>query len=898
MRTEFVDRVEHLTELRSVLRSLLEGHNGQALVIDGVSGMGKSALLRAFQEDAARTFPADSYTVVAARCQPGIGAGLPYAPIVDLLLQLGEQRSAERPGRLRRLFSRTRQGVSRSAPDLLSAIVPGLGAVFTLGREITQASLASGSIPFDSLLPFQQGAAVRIVDALIDTVAQAAPTVLVIDDIQYADSSSLLVLDVLLRRLREHPIALIASHTVDGAHSNDSEETVEELLHRWATEGLLRRKSLTGLPHEAVAELVERRLPQAPPALPEQLARLTQGHAIFVTCCLDEWTPDDGEYVNLPESLTRVVEARLRRLTDSDRDLILIGATQGETFLSRTVAAVAERSHEEVMERLRRMALHNRLIIAEPLPPWASSEASDCYRFEHQALWGVVYAQQSAEQRRSRHARIAQALGGATNEAPRERRMEVARHLREGGIACSADSAAVHYGLARDAALHGLSFSEAEQLCMEAIAAARRIPERTAGREMRFVESVELLLSLTEVRWRGVANQEEEPDIDALAAEAESLASRFGTPQARIRATLLRGKTLLATQGLVPSLEKLRAAVDLAEEHGDPVALFVARIEYGRQVSKRRLADGLAQLREAERMYAREPRLETSDDPVLQHARNLGEMQLGISTYDSGYLDEALTRLQRCVQRLRGDTMKTELPIGLNYLAQVHLGLGSYREAEEVLREALAFERERGGDSGWHAYNAALLAQLLAHDAHRRDESLQLIVEAWAETERTWLVNLVPIVRNLYAEVLLLVSDSGALEDNRRLDEAYQLAAHTCTETRRSGMVRSEIAGHSLCSRALLCRGEAEAAEERAREAMRLLDEVGDMPALRSEEVQYYSAVVLSERGCVEEARELLTRARNTVMRKAGNIRDSAVRQRFLTQVRLNRAIHEGRGVA
>ena len=663
------------------------------------------------------------------------------------------------------------------------------------------------------------------------------------------------MLDVLLRKLPDNPVALVLSHTVDGVQNGTPEATVEELLHRWNTEGLLRRRDLTGLPRHAVAELVERRLPQAPPTLPDQLAQLTRGHAIFVTCCLDEWTPEHGDRIALPPSLNRVVESRLRRLTDLDRDLLVIGATQGETFHSRAVAVVAERSHDEVMERLRRIAQHNRLIVPEPLPAWAQTERSDCYRFEHRALWGVVYAQQSAEQRRSRHARLARALGGLTmTDAPRERRLEVARHLRDGGPECLADSATLHYQLARESALQGLSFSEAEQYCMEAIEAARRMPEDAEGRDLHFVAAVELLLSLTEVRWRGAASPADVPDIDALAAEAEMLAERVGTPQARIRATLLRGKTLLATRGLVPSLEKLRAAVDLAAAYQDPVALFVARVEYGRQVSKRRLAEGLEQLREAERMYAEEPGLGASDDPVLQHARNLGEMQLGITTYDSGYLDEALSRLQRCVDRLRRETMKAELPIAFNYLAQVHIGLGAFQEAEQVLREALEFEQERGGDSGWHAYNAALLAHLLAHDVDRRDEALRLMAEAWAETERTWLVNLVPIVRNLYAEVLLLTAESSETAEAATLvDRAHRLARDTCEETRRSGMVRSEIAGYSLCGRAELRRGNLAAAEDHTRQALRLLDEVGDMPALRTEEVLYHAAVVLTGCGQSEE---------------------------------------------
>ncbi|MGW0149565.1 AAA family ATPase [Streptomyces sp. NPDC003333] len=892
--TEFVDRVEHMEELDALLTAVTERRGGKALVIDSVSGMGRSALLRAFEQHAQTSGRTRAGRIVSTRCHPGIGSGLMYGPVVDVLLKLGEAQEARQRGIFRRMLSFTGAGVVRSAPDILSAIVPGLGAVFTLGREVMEASLASGSMPFDSLLPFQQGAAMRIVEALLDLVRQGPPTVILIDDIQHIDPSSLLILDQLLRRIENEPLGLVMSHATDGAYVGGPGSMVEDLLHRWATGGLLRRRTLSGLPIEAVTELVEQRHPSAPPRLAAELAETTLGHAIFVKLCLDEWRPHDGEKVVLPATLSRVVERRLRGLSDLDRELLAIGATQGDVFFSRTVAAVRRTPHDQVMERLRCIALDHRLIVPETLPGWARMEASDCYRFEHRALWGVVYAQQSPEQMRSRHARIAEALATeAPRDAPLERRLEIARHLRQGGVACLARSADAHYALARDAAMQGLSFAEAEQHCEEAIKAVGDLPVGE-GRDRRFIQAVELLLSMTEVRWRGQGGTPSDgPDIDALAAEAEAAAGRTGELGPRIRATLLRGKTLLATRGLEPSLTKLHAAVELAQEHGDPVALFVARVEYGRQISKRRLADGLTQLREAERMYSTDPSLGAGDDPVLQHARNLGEMQLGVTLFDNGRLEEALTRLRRCVTRLHDEPLKAELPIALNYLAQVQAGLGAYRDAELTLREALDFEADRGGDSGWHAYNTALLAHLCSQQPARRTEALESISRAWAETERTWLANLVPIVRNLFAEVLLNTADGFP----QRLEQARVLAVDTCVETERSGMIRSEIAAHSLLGRILLRQGDLTAAERHTRTALRILEEVGDMPALRTEEVHYHAAVVLHACGAREEGRALLDRARHKVSEKAGHITDDAVKRRFLMEVPLNRSVRAGTGL-
>ncbi|MFI9580327.1 hypothetical protein ACIHCQ_00385 [Streptomyces sp. NPDC052236] len=128
--------------------------------------------------------------------------------------------------------------------------------------------------------------------------------------------------------------------------------------------------------------------------------------------------------------------------------------------------------------------------------------------------------------------------------APLERRLEIAHHLRLGGPGCLAASADAHYALAREAAMEGLSFAEAEGHCEEVIKAVRELPAHAEGGDRRFVQAVELLLSLTEVRWRGRHRPAGGPDIDALAAEAEAAASRCGEPGLVLRTTLLRGKTL------------------------------------------------------------------------------------------------------------------------------------------------------------------------------------------------------------------------------------------------------------------------------------------------------------------------------------------------------------------
>jgi tetratricopeptide (TPR) repeat protein len=313
-------------------------------------------------------------------------------------------------------------------------------------------------------------------------------------------------------------------------------------------------------------------------------------------------------------------------------------------------------------------------------------------------------------------------------------------------------------------------------------------------------------------------------------------------------------------------------------------------VEFGRHVSKRNLAEGLAALRAAELMYASVPELRQSDDPVLVFTRNVAEMQLGVTLFDSGYLEEALGRLGRCVDRLRGELLNANLPIAFNYLAQIQIAIGRSAEAEATLREALDFEERRGGDSGWHANNAALLALVLAPGSRNADEARALIESAWEETERTWLLNLVPLVRNLYADVLLALPHATA-ED---LDRAERLARETRRETEESGMTRSRIAALCLSARVHLRMGRSTQAADFARKAVAVLDQVGDMPALRTEEILYHAASVLWADGDTAEASALIDRASAAFERKAERIEDDSLRRAFTEDVPLNRWIRDG----
>ncbi|MEU9342042.1 AAA family ATPase [Streptomyces sp. NPDC048278] len=876
----------------SVARRLEEG-TSSVLVVEGDSGMGKTSLLA----EVYRRSSGGACRVVLVSCVPGLGRGGEYGPFLDALAELS---SAPRPGKRRARWARALgRGAASAAPALVSLAIPGIGGVVDAGTVAVKSALATGSLPADSLGSVRTIMAHQISEALLVEARDGAPLLLLIDDIQLFDEGSRELLHLLLRKLEGQPLSLVlglgsyTSTTASGAE-------MEQLLHMWETRHnlLIARHRIGALPDWAVGDLVSARLDgqDVPVGFAEQVHSVTGGRPVFVDQVLKLWRPGYGTDVPLPNELPHAVRERFRGIDSAAQELLVLGATAGQFFFSHTLAEVTGMPQIRVQDLLHGVARDHGLVRERrraDMPRWADGLHIDWYDFEHRALqWCIREGHQDEGARLLRHAQVADALERlprAGGDLPREVRVMVAGHLRAAGPSRAAASAGAHYRLARSVAVDELAFVQAEKYCRTALDSARQLPLGDPERDRLLVEAAELLLSLTEVRWRGSGSEAESPGIDTLAAEAEESARRLGDPLLMARTALLRGKTLLAVHGLDPSLEKHEEAVALARECGPEgtEVLYVALVEYGRQLPKRDLEAGLRVLFEAEELYASATELGDVASPLLQHARNLNEMQIGVNLFDASRFDEALQRLLRCVERLSGEAMRGELPIALNYLAQLHIAMGDVEEAEAALARALAFEEEyqeeRESISGWHAYNNALLALIASRTPERAPEALRRIRAAWLETQETWLVNLVPIVRNLYVDVLMAVGEDSRL--------ALQLIGDTLVETETTKMERSRIAAFCLRSRLRLAEGDTRSALEDARAAYAILEERGAMPALRTEEVLYDVSRALVADGADEEAADLLERARAEVRRKADSIGDPRRRAHFLNAVPLNQVL-------
>jgi DNA-binding NarL/FixJ family response regulator len=265
-------------ELERISRFLHELHErGDARLLCGEPGVGKSVLLDA----AADLAQAASIRVLRASGSE-FEAQVGYSGLNQLLLPVRDELHRLPPG----------------ARDALSVAL-GFGP---------------GSPP-DALLVCN--AALSLVAALADQ----SPVLLLVDDVQWVDRASAVVLGFIARRVEGHRIGLVMSSRTGSEIALDRRGLTEVVVEP--------------LDREASGRLVDARFPCLPPRARQRLLDLAQGNPLALVELPSSLTGsaahclDPSEVVPLSDRLQALFAARLAGLPDATRRLLLVAAFEG-----------------------------------------------------------------------------------------------------------------------------------------------------------------------------------------------------------------------------------------------------------------------------------------------------------------------------------------------------------------------------------------------------------------------------------------------------------------------------------------------------------------------------------------------------------------------------------------
>ena len=229
-RDRFVARADELRRLEAALDAAAAG-GGTTVLIAGSAGIGKTRLA-AEVVTRARTRGA---TVLAGRCIQMVGSGLPYLPFVDAL----------RPFRDSPALGAGLRELPRLIPDLGDG-----AAVATVAATRADARLAL----FEDML------------ILLGRLAATEPLLLVLEDLQWADESTLDLFAFLSQAIAPHRILLVGTYRSDGVRPGDH---LYALATGLATAGAARSLTLGPLkPREVEAMLAASSDTPLPPRSP------------------------------------------------------------------------------------------------------------------------------------------------------------------------------------------------------------------------------------------------------------------------------------------------------------------------------------------------------------------------------------------------------------------------------------------------------------------------------------------------------------------------------------------------------------------------------------------------------------------------------------------------------
>lgn len=442
---ELVGRAE---ELSGLLRDLDAARAGRAraVLLAGEAGIGKSRLAAALGRAAAEA----GVQVAVGRCLDEGGAALPYLPFSEVLGALDRAGTALRP--------------------VLHGLLPG-------APEAPRPTAGDGD-----------SGRLQVFDAVAGAVrdaAAAAPLLVVLEDLHWADRSTRELLAFLLARLGSQRLLVLGTYRSDDLHRRHPlRASLAELVRLPA----VRRVELGPLAPDAVLALVRARAATGgvDEATLRRIAARSEGNAFYAEELVAAGS--DG----LPGGLADVLLTRLDRLGPPAREVLRVASLAERSISHDLLRDASELSAVDLDAGLREAVSHH-LLVADPAP------GAESYAFRHALLREAVHDDLLPGERVRLHARLAELLA-RRDDAP---------------------------GVAAALARHALAAHDLPRALAASVRAAEEARRRHGPAEM--LAHTERALEL----WSAVEDPERLTGIteSALTREAAWAASASGDPE-------------------------------------------------------------------------------------------------------------------------------------------------------------------------------------------------------------------------------------------------------------------------------------------------------------------------------------------------------------------------------
>ena len=665
-----------LAQLHDSLARSLRGQR-QMIFVTGEAGIGKTALIDQFEEQARRQA---NLKVARGQCMEGFGGKEAYYPVLEALGQLVRGQSG----------AAVVATLAKQAPTWLIQF-PGL--LEAAEREALRREVLGAT----------RERMLREICEALEVMTADAPLLLILEDLHWVDHSTLDLISVLARR--RGPARLLLLATYRPVEIILSQSPLKALKQDLLIRRLCQEISLERLSEREVGQYLDARFPghAFPAGLAALIHRHSDGNPLFMAVITDHMA-DKGAFLQdaggwkiarcledidpgVPDTLQQMLEIQFEQMDRSEQRLLMVSSVGGLRFTDWEAAAMLG-DPPDLLEQLAAMARRQQFIRPAGTSQLPGGSVSTCFEFRHALYREFLYRQLSPPERRQLHRKVADRMRELC--CPDGMAAEMALHFEAGGeieqaihyLVISSENAARRY--ARNEVISELRHA-LELVPAGAVALELDVRQRIAGAYYMLGDMLESGNAYQETAARAAAAGFPAEQVNALICAARPIA--FVDPDACIAAA--------------------ERAVEVATGLRDPILMARAQLLAARWrivFSGWRREDAIACAQAVKTLRAAGNGSVSAKDLILGP-----QIQFLECDYKG-----ALENAEACLPALATPETTFEYLAGLSAKTLALLGLGELGQAHRLLLEGIE-RSEKNGNAPWIAVFGTMLAYLKYH---------------------------------------------------------------------------------------------------------------------------------------------------------------------------------------
>ena len=476
----FVARERELARLNAHLDETIAGH-GHVIFVTGGPGRGKTALLAEFGRRAMETYP--DLLVASGSCNAYSGLGDPYLPFRDVMSMLtGDVEARWLAGAVstpqaRRLWNALPlviQSLLQHGPHVTGPLIAGQALLSRAALWCASATAGPHSAAWLHRLRERverqrvnpegtaQSHLFQQVTNLLRNLAESYPLILILDDLQWADTASIGLLFHLGRHLEGahiliagayRPVEVVLGRRGEQPPRGSERHTLEKVLAEfkrlygdvWLDLGREDRVEDRGF----VNALLDTEPNELGEGFRQALFEHTGGYPLFAVELLramqergDLHQDEHGHWIEvptldwdvLPARVEAVIEERIDRLDPDLREILRIASVEGEVFTAQVVARVQEVQERRLLRQLSVDLEKRHRLVRERGEDRVGRRLLSRYRFAHHLFQRYLYNSLSAGERRLLHGEIGNALAELFADWEEHIAVQLAFHYQRAGM--------------------------------------------------------------------------------------------------------------------------------------------------------------------------------------------------------------------------------------------------------------------------------------------------------------------------------------------------------------------------------------------------------------------------------------------------------------------------------